>query len=133
MKFQQFEGKSKNQSILCHFHVIRIQQQKDLYFISESSLLRRWVFFFVLNQEMIFLLLYILKRLKKGRKVWFDSRCFHWLAYGRFESPEHANVLATMPAEVFLQVYSGEASVALISRMIFRGKISVYLEGCGDL
>ena len=59
---------------------------------------------------------------KKGT-VWFSLSLY--LAYGRFESPEHANVLATMPAEVFLQVYSGEASLSLISRMIFRGKISV--------
>lgn len=47
------------------------------------------------------------------------------MAFGQFESPESADILVTMPAEVFLQVYSGEASVSLISRMIFRGKISV--------
>ena len=95
---------------------------------SKVRLLRRWVFFFIPNQEMTFRLSCILKKQMKAKRVQQSAYWIHLLAYGRFESPEHANVLATMPAEVFLQVYSGEASLSLISRMIFRGKISVVVE-----
>ena len=47
------------------------------------------------------------------------------LAHGRFEDPEHADVFVTMHAEDFVKVYSGEVGVSAISRMVFRGRISV--------
>ena len=48
-----------------------------------------------------------------------------FLAHGRFEDPEHADVFVTMHAEDFVKVYSGEVGVSAISRMVFRGRISV--------
>ena len=55
------------------------------------------------------------------------------LAHGRFEDPEHADVFVIMHAEDFVKVYSGEVGVSAISRMVFRGRISVgaavYYEG----
>ena len=46
-------------------------------------------------------------------------------AHGRFEDPEHADVFVIMHAEDFVKVYSGEVGVSAISRMVFRGRISV--------
>ena len=57
---------------------------------------------------------------------------FRFLAHGRFEDPEHADVFVTMHAEDFVKVYSGEVGVSAISRMVFRGRISVGVATCGD-
>lgn len=50
---------------------------------------------------------------------------FRFLAHGRFEDPEKADVFVSMHAEDFVKVYSGEVGVSAISRMVFRGRISV--------
>ena len=47
------------------------------------------------------------------------------VAYGRFEDPDHADILATIPAEDFIKIYNGEMSVSGITRMVLRGKFSV--------
>lgn len=51
------------------------------------------------------------------------------IAYGTFGKPDDADLLLTVSPEDFLNVYSGNASVSMITRMIFRGRISVWLYG----
>ena len=51
------------------------------------------------------------------------------IAYGTFGKPDDADLLLTVSPEDFLNVYSGNASVSMITRMIFRGRISVWLHG----
>lgn len=51
------------------------------------------------------------------------------LAYGEFGKPDDADYMITVSAEDFLNVYSGAASVSMITRMIFRGRISVCVNG----
>ena len=58
---------------------------------------------------------------KKGR----PCLVLFTVAYGRFENPDHADILATIPAEDFIKIYSGEIGVSGITRMALRGKFSV--------
>ena len=51
------------------------------------------------------------------------------VAYGEFGKPDNADYMITVSPEDFLNVYSGNASVSVITRMIFRGRISVGLHG----
>ena len=61
-------------------------------------------------------------------KIGLYTPSIHKLAYGEFGKPETADLMVTVPAEDFIRIYQGNVGVSTITRLIFRGKISVVLK-----
>ena len=62
---------------------------------------------------------------ENGKEGRLRSEYPQGIAHGEFCDPEDADILATLPAEAFVRIYTGEVSVSAVSSLVLRGKVSV--------
>ena len=62
---------------------------------------------------------------ENGKEGRLRSEYPQGIAHGEFCDPEDADILATLPAEAFVRIYTGEVSVSAVTSLVLRGKVSV--------